>query len=280
MADLNSDSSRIDVRLAESDAEIEAAQRLRYQIFYEEYQAQPDEGVAREKLDFDEFDPYAAHLIALDPARTPENQIIGTYRLLDRTAARRAGQFYSSSEYDISKLVNTDMRLLELGRSCVAPAYRTRAVLQYMWQGLANYVFDNRIDALFGCASLHGTDIDTLAPQLSYLYHYHSAPDSLRARALDSRYVNMNIIPKDNLPARDVFNRLPPLIKGYLRAGSLVGDGAVVDYQFNTTDVFVTLPTERIAQKYRQHYERKNGRVLPTRPGAGDVSETVAREHL
>ena len=256
----------IHVRLANTADEIEAAQRLRYHIFYEECKAKPDEAVLREKRDFDKYDAVAKHLIVVDPSRgsTPDRQIIGTYRMINQAAAKTLGQFYSSDEFDISPLINTGVELLELGRSCVLSEFRTRPVLQLLWQGIAFYVFDTDVGLTFGCASLHGTDVSALKEELSYLHHFHSAPKELRAKALPERYVDMDILPMNQIDEKEIFHKLPPLIKGYLRIGAKIGEGAVIDYDFNTTDVCVVLPTSYVRSRYLKHYERTtNKQVSP-----------------
>ncbi len=256
---------KVYVRLAENPAEIEAAQRLRFKVFYEEYKAIPDENTARTKMDVDAYDAITDHLIVLD-GNLPEgpDQIVGTYRLLRREIADKFGKFYTSGEYDIDTLLSSGAELLELGRSCVLPPYRTRPVLQKLWQGIAHYVAEHKIGLMFGCASLHGTDIETLKPQLAYLYHYHLATPELRPRALPSRYINMDQMPKEDINAKEVFISLPPLVKGYMRLGASVGDGAVIDHQFNTTDVCIVMPTHLVTEKYLKHYQRmtKNSIVL------------------
>lgn len=262
MADLEDIDDPISVRLAETDQEIEAAQRLRYQVFYEEYGAIPDKDMAIAKRDIDEYDPYADHLVVIDSS-SGKDVIIGTYRMLLRDGAMEVGQFYSSGEYNIDPLLNSGRSLLELGRSCVLPDYRTRPVLQLLWQGIADYISKHDIELMFGCASLHSTDIKSISKPLSYLHHYHLAPEQLRPRALKGQYINMNIIPQEDINARRVFAELPPLIKGYLRAGSHIGDGAVIDEQFNTTDVFVVAQTHLLTDRYRKHYERKIQKTIP-----------------
>lgn len=270
MSEVESNSEEtISVRLAENSAEIEAAQRLRYEVFYEEYGAIADAEMACAKRDFDEYDPYADHLIVIDHSG-PKDKIIGTYRLIQREGAEAVGQFYSSSEYDISPLLDSGRSLLELGRSCVLPDFRTRPVLQLLWQGIADYISEHDIELMFGCASLHSTDIKSISKPLSYLYHYHLAPEKLRPRALKGQYINMNIIPQEDINARRVFAELPPLIKGYLRAGSHIGDGAVIDEQFNTTDVFVVAQTHLLTDRYRKHYERKIQKSIPGSDESGD----------
>ena len=248
------------VRLAQNKKEIEAAQKLRYKVFYEEYGAEPSPEMAKQKRDFDPFDDVADHLIvyhgALDQEITDESSIIGTYRLLRREIADDHGRFYTSDEYDITPLLKENKGQLELGRSCVLVEYRTRPVMHKLWQGITNYILDHNIEYLFGCASFGGTDVDAVSKQLSYLHHYHRAPENLRVRALDNRYIEMNHHKKEDLDVKEVFSSLPPLIKGYLRVGALVGDGAVIDTQFNTIDVCMIMPTSHIPERYIKHYTR------------------------
>ena len=146
---------------------------------------------------------------------------------------------------------------MELGRSCVTAGYRSRAVMQLMWGGIAAYVAQNQIDVMFGCASLHGTDPDALATELTYLYYHHLAPAKIRPRALPHRYIDMRRLDQDEVDPRRALVNLPPLIRGYLRLGGFVGDGAVIDAQFNTTDVAVIVQTERVTEKYLRHYGRQ-----------------------
>lgn len=256
------------VRLARTPTEIEEAQKLRYKVFYEEYGAKPNEETQREKRDFDDFDGITDHLIVLTrDERTQKEQIVGTYRLLRQSIAEEHGRFYSSSEYDLSLLLKSDNVLLELGRSCVFAEYRTKPILNLLWQGIANYITENNIDLLFGCASFHGTDVDQIATQLSYLHHFHSTADNIKPIALNDHYVNMNIIPKEQIDERRAFAALPPLIKGYIRLGATIGDGAVIDEQFNTIDVCIVVQTSLMTDRYRKYYERKIQKPMPGQSG-------------
>lgn len=252
----------VSVRLVKNQSEIEAAQRLRYDVFYNEYGAIADEEMAASRMDIDEYDQYADHLVVVDSS-TGQDVIIGTYRLLQQDAAEKVGGFYSSNEYDLQPLLSSGQKLLELGRSCVLAPYRTRPVLGLLWQGIADYITDHDIDLMFGCASLHSTDIKSISKPLSYLHHFHMSPKALRPRAVKGRYINMNIIPQEDVNARRVFAELPPLIKGYLRVGATIGDGAVIDEQFNTTDVCILMQTHLVTDRYRKHYERKIQKPLP-----------------
>lgn len=241
-------------RLAASDADIEAAQALRYRVFYEEMGAHPSAESARRRLDSDAFDSYCDHLLVIDEAAG--DKVVGTYRVMRRGAAKAKGGFYTQGEYDIRPLLALPGEILELGRSCVDAAYRTRLTMNLLWQTIAAYVFHYDIAVMFGCASLAGTDIDAHAPALSYLYHHHLAPPAFRPRALPDQYVDMRRMPREALDVKAVLAALPPLVKGYLRLGGFVGDGAVVDSQFNTTDVSIIVKTDLITEKYSRHYER------------------------
>ncbi len=263
------------IRTAEGTQEIEAAQRLRYEIFYEEFGAKPNAEAARTRLDCDEFDAVADHLVVVDRSDPANEKIIGTYRMLGQEAAKKHGQFYSSDEYDLTPLLDSGSNLLELGRSCVLADYRTRPVLQLLWQGIADYVISHDVEILFGCASLHSTNIADIQEPLSYLYHYHLSPENLRPKATESRYVDMDILPIDRINARKAFNALPPLIKGYLRVGATVADGAVVDEQFNTTDVLIVMQTHLLSDRYKKHFERKTEKNFS---GKHSLEELAAKE--
>ncbi|HEX9810271.1 MAG TPA: GNAT family N-acyltransferase [Alphaproteobacteria bacterium] len=249
----------LEVRLARSEAEILASQRLRYRVFYREMAARPSAEMARLDRDFDRFDPHCDHLLVFDHSRgdDPELSVVGTYRLIRRPVAARLGGFYTASEFDISKVLALPGEVLELGRSCVDRAHRTRPTMQLLWRGIAVYVFHYRIELMFGCASLAGTDVDAVAGPLSYLHHAHLAPDAFRPRALAARYVDMNRLPADAVDPRRALAALPPLIKGYLRLGGFVGDGAVIDEQFNTIDVCILVKTDLVTDKYYRHYDRE-----------------------
>ena len=248
----------LSVRIAQTDAERDAAQALRYQVFYEEMGAQPNAQTKSLKRDIDEFDAIADHLLVIDHAiAEDERGVVGTYRLVQDNAAAKIGRFYSSSEYDLSLLQEFQGKLLEVGRSCVHKNYRNRVAMQLLWRGIASYIFLHRIDLLFGCASLPGINPDLLSDELTYLYHNHLAPPALRIRALETHRIEMIRTNPHELNVRQCLSKLPPLIKGYLRLGGYVGDGAVVDKQFNTTDVAILVKSELLADKYYRHYERR-----------------------
>lgn len=255
----------LEVRLARTAEEIDGAQELRYKTFYKEMGAEPTPEMARLERDFDKHDEACDHLLLLDHSRKNKNPVIGTYRLIRREAAEKSGGFYSSSEYDISRLISYPGEILELGRSCIDSEYRTGPVMQLLWRGLGLYVARHNVALMFGCASLPGTDPNALKIPLSYLYHHHLAPPALRTKALPERHVDMKILPREAFDPNAAFedlkldprggnNSLPPLIKGYIRVGGFVGDGAVVDYQFNTTDICIIVKTDLMTRRYKKHY--------------------------
>ena len=252
----------LELKLAKNSYDIEAAQKLRYRVFYEEMGANPSPQVKRFRLDHDEFDDGADHLLVTD-RRLRNNlsgggrhPVIGTYRLLQRAHLHPNQSFYTANEFDISKILSFPGRILELGRSCVDINYRNRVTLQLLWQGIAAYVFNHKIDLMFGCASFPGTQPEIHQAALAYLRSNHQAPQIIRPSALPKKYVDMGRKYEAIDDEVIKINNLPPLIKGYLRVGGQVGDGAVIDSQFNTTDVCVIVKTESLPTRYRRHYQR------------------------
>jgi putative hemolysin len=251
----------MEVRLACKAAEVRRAQKLRYRVFYQEGSAIADAAKIVARRDVDAFDAICDHLLVLDhdvPAaklrRSPE--VVGTYRLLRQDIAERHGGFYTAGEFDIGGLMrrHRGLKFLELGRSCVLPPYRNKRTVELLWHGIWTYVRRHRLDVMIGCASLSGTDPDELALPLSFLHHYARAPDCWNARARPERYVEMNRMRLDAVDTRKALRALPPLIRGYLRLGATIGDGAVVDPQFSTTDVLIVLPVSAISSRYLAHF--------------------------
>ncbi len=253
--------NNFEVRLTAGADDVAAVQALRYRVFYEEMAAQPTDDMRSCRRDYDAFDMICDHLMVRDLEDMPEGQprVVGTYRLLRRSVADLHSGFYTSQEYDLSTLMAHPGEIVELGRSCVDPEYRTKGVMQLLWRGLAAYVIHYDIYLMFGCASFPGTEPEEMNAALSYLHHYHLAPQSLRPRALDNQYVEMHRLPRASIDVQSAVNDLPPLIKGYLRVGGFVGDGAVVDEQFGTTDVCMIVKTDLVTKKYDRHYRRPFG---------------------
>ncbi len=250
----------LELRLAQTPAEIDAAQFLRYRVFYEELGAVPTTDMLARRRDYDNLDQYCDHLLVLDNSKeSVQERVVGTYRMIRKPHAEANGGWYSVGEYDISKIIANGGEILEVGRSCIEPAYRNKYTMTLLWRGIAVYAAQHRIKTIFGCASLHGVDPDEHRQVLSYLYHHHLAPPAVRSVALADRYVDMRRMPEDEIDVRAALAVLPPLIKGYLNVGGFVGDGAVIDYQFNTTDVAIIVQTDRLTGRYADHYKRHTG---------------------
>lgn len=240
------------VKLAETDAELKAAQRLRYEVFIEELGGGGDLVDHAARLEKDRFDPFFDHMLLYDNDR---GEVVGVYRVMREDQARRAQRFYSADEYDLTVLLASGRRLLELGRSCVHRDYRGGMAMYHLWSGLAGYIAEHDIEVLFGVASFHGTDVPRFADALSLLHHRHLAPKDLRVRARDTAFQRMDLVAKSALDARAAMLGVPALIKAYLRLGGFVGEGAFVDHAFNTTDVCLILDTARMNERQARLYQ-------------------------
>lgn len=250
-----------EVRLAETPLDLDAAQALRYHVFYDEMGARPSREMRRLRRDFDEFDPLCDHLLVVDrDQREATPFVVGTYRLRRRGMPDRDLGFYTAREFDMGPVLDFPGEIMELGRSCVHPAYRGGAVMQILWRGLAEYIFRHEVTLMFGCASFPGADPAAHAQGLSYLHHFHRAPRRLLPRARGAEAVSTDLIPRADLDEKAARVSLPPLVKGYLRAGCLFGEGAVIDAQFNTVDVCVVMETANVTGRYMKHYAAQPAR--------------------
>ncbi|MEO0774620.1 MAG: GNAT family N-acyltransferase [Pseudomonadota bacterium] len=246
--------SRFAVRLAADDADLRAAQKLRYDVFVRELGGDGPLVDHDAGLEQDRFDPHFDHLLLID--RDAGDAVVGAYRLLPGDRRADVGQFYTEGEYDLDVLHQSGRRLLELGRSCLAPAYRGGEGMYHLFNGLARYVLERDIEILFGVASFHGTDPQALAAPLSLLHHRHLAPERLRVRARRAHYQPMNLMPEDAIDRRATMLQVPALLKAYLRLGGFVGDGAFVDHAFNTTDICLVMDTQRMNEAQKNIYTK------------------------
>jgi len=254
----------LETRLARSEREIDAAQAVRYRVFVEEMHATLSPEAMRSRRDVDAFDAICDHLLVVDNAIEGdiEDQIVGTYRLLRQEVALANNGFYSASEFDIEPLLarHPDKQFMELGRSCVLPDYRTKRTVELLWQGNWAYSLKHGMNAMFGCASFPGVLPEEHAMALSFLHHSVLTKGDWAVSALPELYRSMDLMPMEGLNARKALSLLPPLIKGYLRLGAMVGDGAVIDHAFNTTDVLIVLPIASISDRYISHFGADAGR--------------------
>lgn len=252
----------LEVRMASGVKDVRLAQRMRFDVFYREMSAKPSFLAELRRRDEDPYDAICDHLLVVDRAAAQKGQfsrrqlVVGTYRLLRQDVARKHFGFYTQGEYDIAPMLarHATLRFLELGRSCVLKSYRNRRTLELLWHGLWTYVREQRIDVMIGCASFEGTDPEAHAMALSYLHQHHRAPNEWRCAAHPHLRERMDLLPSDAINAKAALKALPPLIKGYLRLGAYVGDGAVIDHQFGTTDVLIILPVKSIDPRYFEYF--------------------------
>lgn len=267
-SDIRAEKGDLILRQARGPDEIAACQELRYIVFYEELGASPIGSMAACRRDSDQFDAICDHLVVVrrgeiarkGAVHLEDGELIGTYRLLRQEVAEANCGFYTQGEFDIAPLIaaHPQLRFLELGRSCVLAPYRTKPVVELLWQGIWNYVRLHRIDVMLGCASLEGTNPDDHALSLGLLASA-AAPSQWNVQAHIDQRIEMKRLPLGEIDQRQALKLLPPLIKGYLRLGCYIGDGAVIDRQFNTIDVLIILPVSAINPRYFAHFGAPTG---------------------
>lgn len=260
-ADLKYEEQNFILKLAETDDELVAAQRLRYRVFVEELGAVGPTVDHNNMLEQDDFDSVYDHLLLIDRRRDAAalDHVVGVYRLLRSDVALAGPGFYTASEYDLDPLISTGRRLLELGRSCVDADHRGGFVVNLLWNALAEYVLRHEVEIMFGVASYHGTDVKAIAQSLSYLYHNHQAPEDARVRVRPEFFQTLDLIAPEDIDQTVARSQTPALIKAYLRLGGFIGDGAFIDWNFNTVDVCLMMDTERMSQRHKRVYTRRSG---------------------
>jgi putative hemolysin len=236
---------RLHVALATCDSEVLEAQKLRYRVFAEEMGARLP--TRTPGVDRDIYDPHCEHLIVRDEAR---GRIVGTYRILSPSAARKVGGYYSENEFDLTRLQHLRSRMVEIGRSCIDADYRSGAVIALLWSGIARYMQEHGHDYLIGCASVSMGDGG-----------HHAASLYNRLRTTHAAPLEYHVFPRHALPLDKLRGDLeatpPPLIKGYLRAGAWVCGAPAWDPDFNTADLPVLLSMSKLGNKYARHFMGK-----------------------
>ena len=230
------------VGLATCETEILEAQKLRYRVFADEMGARL--ATRTPGVDRDIYDPFCEHLIVRDE---DAGRIVGTYRILSPSAARRVGGYYSENEFDLTRLQHLRGQLVEIGRSCIGADYRSGAVIALLWSGLARYMQENGYDYLIGCASVSMADGGHNAASLyNRLREKHLAP------------LEYHVFPRYPLPLGslrgDLEAEAPPLIKGYLRAGAWICGEPAWDPDFNTADLPILMPINKVDDRYARHF--------------------------
>ena len=233
----------LQVSLARNPNEVKEAQRLRYKVFAEEMGARI---TGNNGLDIDGFDAFCDHLLVRD---THTERVIGTYRILSPHQANEAGSYYSSGEFDLSRINHLLGNTVEVGRACVHRDYRSGGTITLLWAGLAKYMLTHGYEHMIGCASIPMHDGGHAAASI---YHH------LKDKHLCA--VEYRVFPHVHLPIQSLNNTMqvdcPPLIKGYLRLGATICGEPAWDSYFNTADILVMLSMSNINQKYAAHFLR------------------------
>lgn len=234
--------SRLSVVRAIDRAQLDAAFALRYEVFAGEFGAEIS--TSRPGHDEDAFDPHCEHLLVVDEDL---GEVVGTYRLLTPEGAARAGRYYSETEFDLSRVLRPGRRILEVGRSCVHRGYRHGAVIALLWSGVGAMLQLHGIDFVMGCASVHDEDGARVGALYRRLREGFLSPEEDR------------VVPRCRLPGFDpagdaVPSALPPLLKGYLRAGARIGGEPCWDPAFHAADFFIGLASRGISPRYRRRF--------------------------
>ena len=245
----------LETRLARTKYEVKQSQALRYQVFCKECGAKPN---ARNRLlarDIERLDNYCDHLLVID-SNAQGSGIIGTSRLMDDQNAKIAGSFYSQGEFNLKPLLLKEQKRMEVSRSCIAPTHRSKRAVELLWAGVWTVCIQRKIDTLFGCVSLPGTDPNEHMDALQWLSQNALLNDDDNCPAIHKSQFNL---PKNNQGTQTkndkrIFASLPPLLKGYLRLGAKVSHSAVIDHAFKTIDLLIVLQVAEINPKYLQHY--------------------------
>ncbi|MFN7928904.1 MAG: GNAT family N-acyltransferase [Blastocatellia bacterium] len=240
----------LEVKLATSFAEIDAALRLRFEVFNLELQ----EGLLasyERGYDSDAYDAYCDHLIVKDLLT---GKVVGTYRLLRQSVAERQIGFYSENEFDLTPLKRLPGELLELGRSCVAHTHRNATTISKLWHAIIEYARQRGIRYLFGCGSLHQTEVEQVQPLYTYLRDHYCAPEAYRVQPVPSCRLAFDESSPLLYETRAMSRQLSPVMKGYLRAGAMICSPPAFDAEFGTADVLVLLEMEKLTARYQQHY--------------------------
>ena len=249
--------NRFEVRFAETSAEIKRSQELRYKVFIDEMGGHSCQRNSEPFLEKDEFDDQCRHLILIDHEKNEKKvtqKIIGVIRLILGSKAKLGLGFCSSREYDLKLLVSSGQKCLELGRTCIDKSYRNGLALHYLWKGLGSYTKANGVSFMFGLASFPGNDVKKISMALSFINEKYLVPTEIRPKALKNGFIDMAIIPRDKIDKLEALRQMPSLLKGYLRLGARVGEGAFIDRELNTIDVCIVIDLNQMLDKYKDYY--------------------------
>ncbi|MEM7290073.1 MAG: GNAT family N-acyltransferase [Pseudomonadota bacterium] len=247
---------RWETRLAKNSNEVRAAQKLRFDVFRNEFPASTGTINNDAEIDCDAHDDRCDHLLLLDSMWPENNGIIGTQRFMTGNSSNNANAFYSSSEFNLVPLLvrQHEKTFMELGRSCIHPEYRNKRTMELLWHGTWDYALKNQVDVMFGCASFPTIDAQSIHAELEFLHNTNPANGEWDVSAHKGDTIELSSVRSEIDSQRSLLRNLPPLIKGYLRLGARFSKHAVIDFEFGTTDIMVILPVKDINPKYVSYY--------------------------
>ncbi len=238
---------------ADSEADVRAAQALRFAVFGAELGAQLPAASKASRLDADRFDPHCDHLLvwAVDPLGQHARRLVGTYRVLPPDAAARLGGLYAEQEFDLSPLDALRPRMIELGRACVHADWRSGGVILTLWSALGRYMVRRQFDTMAGCASVGLADGGDYAAAV-----WHSVQERHLAdpRWRVTPHAPLALRAVDPAAPRLAMRAMPPLIKGYLRGGACVLGAPAYDPSFHTADLPIMMRLVDLTPRYRAQF--------------------------
>lgn len=239
--------SDFQVKLAKTPQEVEAAQRLRFEVFNIEMKRGLRSSYAS-GLDTDEYDALCDHILIVDTAK---DMTIGTYRLLLRSRLGDKGSFYSENEFDLSNIRKLDGEILEMGRSCVHKDYRRNAIVQLLWSGIVQYMTDHSVQYIIGCPSIYTMEPREISEIYTLLEKAYFAPERFRVSPKEKSFLTrFGDGAAIDGREKEIYLRLPSLVRSYLKIGAVVCGAPAVDSEFGTVDFFMLLDVAKMSGAY------------------------------
>lgn len=235
------------IRLAETQKDVESAQRLRFEVFNLEMKKGLEASYA-EGLDRDAYDPLCDHILIIDKAK---EMAIGTYRLLLKSRLGKGDFFYSENEFDLTNIRKLKGEIMEMGRSCVHKDYRSSAIVLLLWGGIVEYMKNHDVKYIIGCPSLYTTDPAEIGRIYSLMRKDHFSPEAFRVTPRpDKELKGLKEVPVAEHERRGILLKLPALVRSYLKTGAYVCGAPAVDREFGTVDLFMLLDVAHLSQQY------------------------------
>ena len=245
----------LSTRLAKNEAELKEAQKIRYQVFCDELSAR-QQSRPNTKLEHEQHDLICDHLLVLDNNDTENPKTVGTQRFLVKQSKDSHLPFRSQSEFDLEGLAqkHPQKRFMELGRSCILEAYRSKRTMELMWHGTWSYAVKNKVDVMTGCASFYAQSPEEISLALGFLSTLTTEEPEWQVDPTSPNFVPIKQYEELVTEPKKAIRALPPLIKGYLRLGAYFSKCIVTDEDFGTIDIAVILPVKNINPRYVSYY--------------------------